>query len=57
MEPVGEFTPCFLRVVARFSAHADPNTLTNRYTQQFVATFVSTAAVIRSPFEEEQSTI
>jgi hypothetical protein len=27
MEPVGEFTPCFLRVVARFSAHADPNTL------------------------------
>jgi hypothetical protein len=24
---VGEFTPCFLRVVARFSAHADPNTL------------------------------
>jgi hypothetical protein len=23
MEPVGEFTPCFLRVVARFSAHAD----------------------------------
>jgi hypothetical protein len=29
MEPVGEFTPCFLRVVARFSAHADPSTLTN----------------------------
>jgi hypothetical protein len=28
MEPVGEFTPCFLRVVAQFSAHADPNTLT-----------------------------
>jgi hypothetical protein len=28
MKPVGEFTPCFLRVVARFSAHADPNTLT-----------------------------
>jgi hypothetical protein len=27
MEPVGEFTPCFLRVVARFSAHADPNIL------------------------------
>jgi hypothetical protein len=24
---VGEFTTCFLRVVARFSAHADPNTL------------------------------
>jgi hypothetical protein len=29
MEPVGEFTPCFLRVVARFSAHADPNTLSH----------------------------
>jgi hypothetical protein len=27
MEPVGEFTPCFLRVVARFSALSDPNTL------------------------------
>jgi hypothetical protein len=31
MEPVGEFTPCFLRVVARFSAHADPNTLNSRF--------------------------
>jgi hypothetical protein len=30
MEPVSEFTPCFLRVVARFSAHADPNTLRER---------------------------
>jgi hypothetical protein len=29
MEPVGEFSPCFLRVVARFSVHADPNTLSH----------------------------